>query len=322
MIFRDDPFGLVVQLLDSIAFAPLVFLVLGWWVIPLFLAALILIDRKNLIQRIAHSIFAVFICSAFFAMFTMLKSTMPFILPFWADPWMADLDRTLHLGTDPWELTHKLSDWLPADLISAIYYSAWLVPAMYLPVLMAMFDDDLHRKKRFTQMYLFTWIGLGNVVALAFLSAGPVFYDRIYGGENYAPMIQALADAQITEGSIGELIERLWSAYESGKQNVGSGISAFPSVHVGMATVVALYFYERHRIFLMPSVAIVAIYQVLSVHQGWHYAIDGYFSILAVVTLWVWLRRRDAETRLASHHRNVAAQTSAKNSQIGRKRPE
>lgn len=194
MIFRDDPFGLVVQLLDSIAFAPLVFLVLGWWVIPLFLAALILIDRKNLIQRIAHSIFAVFICSAFFAMFTMLRSTMPFILPFWADPW---------------ELTHKLSDWIPSDLISTISYSAWLVPAMYLPVLMAMFDDDLHRKKRFTQMYLFTWIGLGNVVALAFLSAGPVFYNRIYGGENYAPMIQALADARITEGSIGELIERL-----------------------------------------------------------------------------------------------------------------
>lgn len=126
---------------------------------------------------------------------------------------------------------------------------------------------------------------MGNAIALAFLSAGPVFYDRIYGGENYAPMIQALTDAQITEGSIGELIERLWSAYESGKQNVGSGISAFPSVHVGMATVVALYFYERHRIFLMPSVAIVAIYQVLSVHQDWHYAIDGYFSILAVVTL-------------------------------------
>lgn len=141
MIFRDDPFGLVVQLLDSIAFAPLVFLVLGWWVIPLFLAALILIDRKNLIQRIAHSIFAVFICSAFFAMFTMLKSTMPFILPFWADPW---------------ELTYKLSDWIPSDLISAISYSAWIVPAMYLPALVAKFDDDLHRKKRFTQMYLFT----------------------------------------------------------------------------------------------------------------------------------------------------------------------
>jgi len=38
-------------------------------------------------------------------------------------------------------------------------------------------------------------------------------------------------------------------------------------------------------------IGVIAAYQVLSVHLGWHYAIDGYFSILTVVALRRWLGR-------------------------------
>ena len=38
-------------------------------------------------------------------------------------------------------------------------------------------------------------------------------------------------------------------------------------------------------------IGVIAAYHVLSVHLGWHYAIDGYFSILTVVALRRWLGR-------------------------------
>ena len=36
----------------------------------------------------------------------------------------------------------------------------------------------------------------------------------------------------------------------------------------------------------------VGIILFLSVYTGYHYATDGYFSILAVLGFWVWLRRK------------------------------
>ncbi|UWP88503.1 phosphatase PAP2 family protein [Aliiroseovarius crassostreae] len=293
LIYRDNPLHLLLEMAEAIPFSLLVFLSLGWWVVPLFLVVTFLFDRKTMVTRLSRAILAVMICSAMFLMFTMLKTTMPFILPFWADPWMADLDRALHFGVDPWRLTHAVSAWINPELAGTIYFTAWLLPCMYLPVLIVMFDMDARRFRRFILLYLFSWIVMGNVLALAFLSAGPIFYDRLLGGDTFVPMMASLQEIGFAGGFLDALSDNLWAAYESKAQLPGSGISAFPSVHIATATVFALYLYERHRAFLPLSILIVATYQFLSVYQGWHYAIDGYFSILVMIGVWIWLRRRE-----------------------------
>ena len=76
----------------------------------------------------------------------------------------------------------------------------------------------------------------------------------------------------------------LWNVYVDHGQAFGSGISAFPSVHVAMAVVTSLYLAERSRWLAPVGIAFVAIILFMSVYSGFHYAIDGYASILVVAT--------------------------------------
>jgi len=59
-----------------------------------------------------------------------------------------------------------------------------------------------------------------------------------------------------------------------------------------MATVLALYLFELDRRLWPLSLLFVALYQFLSVYLAWHYAIDGYFSILVILPAWAFLRAR------------------------------
>ncbi|WP_371169459.1 phosphatase PAP2 family protein [Aliiroseovarius sp. 2305UL8-7] len=308
LVFRDNPISLIGEMIATIPHGLKGFLVLGWWLVPVFLIFAFFKRRQLFLRRISHAVLGAFACSAFFVFFTMIKTTLPMIVPFWADPMIADVDHLMHFGIDPWRITHALTPHIPVNLLGQVYFSWWLLPAMYLPVLIIMFDSDCTRFRRFTILYFVAWIGLGNVWALAFMSAGPVYYDRLYDTNLFAPMIQTLDGAGITTGAIGNLMNHLWDAYESGAQKIGSGISAFPSVHVGMATVFALYMYERHRLLLIPSIIVVAIFQFLSVYQGWHYAIDGYFSILLIWLYWIYLRRRAVRSLASKNTEAIVTQ--------------
>ncbi|HHB80151.1 MAG TPA: hypothetical protein ENK83_00150 [Aliiroseovarius sp.] len=296
-LFRDDPLALVGEILQSIP-ASLNFFVMVAGSIPLpgLLGAgallLVLMPRQGVFVRLSRGVLAIFACTGFYLTFAMLKTSLPFILPFWADPMLTQLDSALHLGHAPWALTHALSGWLDAGLMATIYFKFWVTPATFLPALLLLLDPDAARIRRFTWLYAFVWIGLGNVLALAFLSAGPVYRDRLLGGETFAGLATALDSVGVNATFMGAIYERLWQSYASAGAEAGSGISAFPSVHLGMATVIALYLFERWRFLAPVSLALVATYQFLSVYLGWHYAVDGYASILLVGLVWALLRRR------------------------------
>lgn len=148
---------------------------------------------------------------------------------------------------------------------------------------------------------------LGNVLALALLSAGPIFYDHlpVPDPQRYSD-VSAFVSRTDAE-ALKILRDGLWWASSTRQTAVGSGISAMPSVHVGMATVVALYVFERladaaarlprnlRPVGLLTQwavpLAIVGTYQALSVWLGWHYAVDGYLSILVICVLARWMRR-------------------------------
>ncbi len=295
-VFRDNPVDLLKDIFTALPVSLALFLFVAWWVVPFFALLFLLVEWRELVmRRLPRAIAAIFLSMLFFLLFTLLKTSMPHVLPFWADPLMADIDKALHFGTDPWVLTHRLRDWVDIEWAQNIYFRAWLVPAMFAPVLLVLFDGDEDRQRRFILIYFFVWIGLGNVLALAFLSVGPVYYDNLLGGERFAGLAVALNQAGAEGSGLAAMQARLWNAYANGLQEAGSGISAFPSVHIGIATMIALYLYERARWLAPFSVALVATYIFLSVYLGWHYAIDGYFSALAVFLLW-WVLRKPALT--------------------------
>jgi len=224
--------------------------------------------------------------------FSFLKASIPNLVPFYADPDLADLDRWLSGGRDAWEWAFAIGPTIHATSLLPIYLFLWSSLAVIMPSFVALTDDDPVRVRRFVLLRLFVWIILGNGVATLFSSVGPVFYDALYGGDRFAPLLAAMDAAGVTQTKVGVIQHYLWAGYLNDQLQLGSGISAFPRVHVGIAAETANYLVERHRFFLIPGAAFVAIIFYLSIYTGYHYAVDGVASLVLVLAAAHYLRRR------------------------------
>jgi hypothetical protein len=225
------------------------------------------------------------------------KSAIPAIVPFYADPVLADLSFALNGGQDDWQIAYRLVGNAELSHLLAAYLPVWSIPAIGLPVLLSLADRDSVRVERTLGLYIFVWIGLGNLVALAASSVGPVFYDALLGGDRFAGLHARLAQVGVTGSMVSTVQDYLWQGYADGTSALGSGISAFPSVHVAMATLTCIYLAERRLVLLPVGVGFVATVQLVSVLTGYHYAVDGYAAIVLVVVAWVIARRLGAAKR-------------------------
>lgn len=259
------------------------------------LGGLLLVARYIRLRAISvRLLHAVLGTACFLPAFALVKTLLPEIVPFYADPPLAAFDTWLHGGIDPWRLTHDWSASLPMAWIEPLYVSVWGPLALLLPILMAVQDSDEARVRRYLILYTVAWVGFGNVLALAGMSAGPVFYDRLVGEARFAELNAAIDSGFLADPSFTFFQEGLWDLYNQGYQIVGTGISAFPSVHVAMACVVALYAWERVPRLGSLELTFVTAILFLSVYTGYHYAIDGYVSIAGIGLAWAWLQRREA----------------------------
>lgn len=216
--------------------------------------------------------------------FSFAKAAIPFLVPFHADPTLAAADAWLHGGADAWHWFYPGGEPLVTPRTSAlIYIYVWSVVMMLFPLLVVVTDPVPARVNRTLILYLATWVILGNVFATLGSSVGPVFYDNLIGGDRFADLASVLRSSGMSDSDFGPVQDYLWQAYVAQSAALGSGISAFPSMHVAMAAVPALYGVER-SVWLAPvAIAYVALVQVISVTSGYHYALDGYVSIVCVL---------------------------------------
>ena len=290
VVLRDNP---VMQINDAVTRTiDMVQVVIGLLpYIAIALVAAFLATRRFGSTKLAKdTAWAFAACLIFSSAFPFVKTSMPYLVPFYADETFAAWDKALHGGIDPWVWTHQFAHLISAKAVATLYFIVWGFLAVFFPVALAVSDGDRARKGRFLILYVFVWIGLGNVVALISSSVGPVYYDRLLGTDRFASLITALHTSEIATTQIGIVQDGLWRVYSEFSQAAGSGISAFPSVHVGISTLVMLYLFERSKWLAPLGITFLAAIQFCSVYIGWHYAIDGYFSLLAVLGVWYALR--------------------------------
>lgn len=220
--------------------------------------------------------------------FTSAKNLLPLLVDFHWDAPLADLDKSLHGGRDPWVwLQPVMGHHVVTRTIQMLYTGGWLVALCGVTFAVAASRRLAHLRLRFFLTYLFAWIVLGNLAAGWFMSAGPVYFGHVTGDDaRFASQMSYLSFSEGALHSSFDIQRDLWTIHQSGRAELGSGISAFPSLHIAMAT---LFFWTGCSINWRLGLAAAAFLLVIlmgSVHLAWHYAVDGYFSFIAVTLVW------------------------------------
>jgi len=222
------------------------------------------------------------------ASFSTFKHHIPAWLPFFADEPLAALDEWLHFD-DPWRWAHAMAPDGSSSFLSLLYGPGWFVEWLGM-VLVAAFITDNRLRIRYFVAFAATILLLGTLLRAAGASAGPIFYDRMFGGERFADLVAVLAADPFGARMIGAS-DYLYSAYLSDDAVFGTGISAMPSIHVAMAVLNALLLTELKRWLGIVGWLFAAGIMFGSVFFGWHYALDGYVSTVLVLVIWWWAGR-------------------------------
>lgn len=245
------------------------------------------------INRPLYILFLIIAVHVTFSSFTYLKSIIPFLHAFKYDELFADIDRLLHFGIDPWIITHTIfsSPWM--SLIINIFYNLWFF--YFLGVLIYFICSQSNPKIRlqFILSFLSCWMIFGALLATLLSSAGPCFYEALLDDARYGLLMDRLHSQNdyilkyidMPLWALGTQ-DSLWNDYVNNESGVGSGISAMPSMHVSIATVSALALYQVKKTVGLFAWIFTAIIQIGSIHLAWHYAIDGYVSIIITILLW------------------------------------
>lgn len=240
----------------------------------------------------ANAIHTTALFFVFGAGFSVLKGAIAVIAPFRWDAALAAFDRAAHFGRLPHEWLQPVLE-RPLLVYGVNFvYNLWFLVVVGAFVACACATRRQALRHQYLMSFMLVWFIGGFFVAAGFSSAGPCYYARIGLGDLYAPLMDRLHDAAArfpiwaVEGQ-----NNLWQGYV-GDRPGSAGISAFPSMHVATATLVALALPRIHPRLLPVGIAYWALIMLGSVLLGWHYAADGYAATLIALTVWCAAGRR------------------------------
>ncbi|WP_037498864.1 phosphatase PAP2 family protein [Sphingomonas jaspsi] len=196
-----------------------------------------------------------------------LKSMITAVVPFWADDTLAKVDAAI--GLNGQFLANAIRPWLPAV---GLFYGLWHISN--LGGILWVIHWRGPARGRFILSFMLTW-AIGMFAAYLVSSAGPLFIGSY--------------DLAAAPDSVQVPARFLWANYQAKGALLGGGISAFPSLHVGIATWFALVL--AHRGWPKLGLAYVAAIYFGSVVLGWHYGADGAGGIIVALAA-DWLSRK------------------------------
>ena len=223
--------------------------------------------------------------------FLVVKGAIPLVIPFGYDTAFEALDRSLHFGYQPWEILQPLlgHEWITLFL-HRLYY-------LWFPVLYATFfwqvgtRVDKQLRMQFILSFVACWAIIGGLMATIFSSAGPIYYDQVVAnspgtyaaGMNY--LLEIHSEHEMYMFAIKDI---LWAHYiNPSEPALIKGISAMPSVHVSIAFLLALFGWKKGLYFGIGYSIFALLIFLGSIHLLWHYAVDGYVSIIVTAIIWL-----------------------------------
>ncbi len=218
--------------------------------------------------------------------FSALKSSVPLFQSYRWDSTFISLDRAIH-GTDPWRLLQPMlgHPWVTSFL--SLGYHVWLMLIYAGGIWFCFCVRDPALRNRYFIGYFAIWAIIGGAMAIAMASVGPCFLEPLLGDPYYAEQMAYLYRANETAPILVLPVqEQLLAWQQAHSHGLGAGITAMPSMHVAMATLTAFAVRQISRTAGWIFFGYVVFIAVSSVHLGYHYAVDGYVSIVVTSLIW------------------------------------
>jgi hypothetical protein len=259
-------------------------------------------DMRRLLSERGWRALPVLIVYPWLMMFYLcLKFIFNRVCPFAWDLPLMKLDFALH-GGNP---VRWLIPWLSVPWVTwALDWIYWLwFPLNFVFLFWMTFTANLPLRRQFWATFVLCWILLGTVAGIGFLSGGPCFWNQIVGQDNpYEDQMDALrqANEQMPTNSIrgqvaiSEHLER---------DPAFGGASAMPSMHVSMCMLFTLAAWRASRKAGVTMLVMTALIQLACVSLGWHYAVDGYVSVVGTWLTWWAVGRFHALSRAGKSDR-------------------
>ena len=221
--------------------------------------------------------------------FTSLKNAMfQWNGSFRYDELHATIDNWLHFGHDPWRFVEPLIANDTVLYLMEFNYNRIYFTICFSTLFFIMTSPKANKYRlHYVICFMLSWIVIGNILAGIFLSAGPAYYGLVTGDEmRFAPLLAHLQDGVGNNDSTIRIQSYLWDQHVAGTPKFATGISAFPSVHVALISMNALFAFEVSRRLGWIMVLYATTIFLSSIALGWHYAIDGYVSVVVVAAVY------------------------------------
>ncbi|QGN56017.1 phosphatase PAP2 family protein [Novosphingobium sp. Gsoil 351] len=219
--------------------------------------------------------------------FSALKAMVPVFHPYTWDATLIAADRALFFGHDPWRVIQPVLGYPVVTASLAALYHGWAL-VLYGGTLWLVFARAARGvRRRYILAFVLIWTVIGFALAAGMASVGPCFVGPILGNHHFDAQMAYLhaADRDLPVMTL-TVQEMLLERFRHASHNLGSGITAMPSMHIAFACLFWLTVRQvSPRAGRWFFAFLVAIW-IGSVHLAYHYALDGVVAVLATVAIW------------------------------------